>query len=212
MTSRQLRLALISATALGALAAGPAFADGPTLPSAPAPYKGTIGVTPAASSPPLYAPGPQAPRGAPNVLIVMTDDVGFAATSTFGGPIPTPTFDALAAQGLRYNRFHTTALCSPTRAALLTGRNHHAVGAGVIQELATGYPGYTSVIPKSAATVAEVLRLNGYATAQFGKNHNTPDWQTGPAGPFDNWPNGLGFDYFYGFNSGETDQWAPALV
>lgn len=206
-----LRLALVAAAASAAFAA-PALAEGPKLPAAPAPFKGTIGVTPATSSPPSYAPPVQAPRGAPNVLIVMTDDVGFGASSTFGGPIPTPTFDALAAQGLRYNRFHTTALCSPTRAALLTGRNHHAVGAGVIQELATGYPGYTSVIPKSAATIAEVLRLNGYATAQFGKNHNTPDWQTGPAGPFENWPNGLGFDYFYGFNGGETDQWAPALV
>lgn len=212
MTSSRLRLSLISAAALGALAAGPALAQGPALPAAPTSYKGTLGVTPALSSPPLYAPGPQAPRGAPNVLIVLTDDVGFGASSTFGGPIPTPTFDALAEQGLRYNRFHTTALCSPTRAALLTGRNHHSVGGGVIQELATGYPGYTSVIPRTAATIAEVLRLNGYATAQFGKNHNTPDWQTGPAGPFDNWPNGLGFDYFYGFNGGETDQWAPALV
>lgn len=206
------RRLLIATTALVTLLAAPVAAQGPILPQEPAPYRGTIGTTPAKSSPPLYAPAPRAPRGAPNVLVIMTDDVGFAATSTFGGPIPTPTFDALAAQGLRYNRFHTTALCSPTRAALLTGRNHHAVGAGVIQELATGYPGYHSVIPKTAATFAEVLRLNGYATAQFGKNHNTPDWQTGPAGPFDNWPNGLGFDYFYGFNSGETDQWAPALV
>jgi arylsulfatase len=206
------RRTLISATALGLVAAAPALAQGPTLPQAPEPYHGVIGMTPAKSSPPHYAPGPQAPRGAPNVLVILTDDVGFAATSTFGGPIPTPTFDAVAANGLRYNRFNTTALCSPSRAALLTGRNHHAVGAGVIQELATGYPGYNSVIPKTAATFAEVLRLNGYATAQFGKNHNTPDWQTGPAGPFDNWPNGLGFDYFYGFNGGETDQWAPALV
>jgi arylsulfatase len=188
------RRTLISATALATALVTPALGQGPILPQAPEPYHGTLGTTPAKSSPPLYAPAPRAPRGAPNVLVVMTDDVGFAASSTFGGPIPTPTFDAEAAQGLRYNRFHTTALCSPTRAALLTGRNHHAVGAGVIQELATGYPGYNSVIPKSAATFAEVLRLNGYATAQFGKNHNTPDWQTGPAGPYDNWPNGLGFD------------------
>ena len=206
------RRTLISATALATALASPALGQGPILPQAPVPYHGMLGTTPAKSSPPLYAPAPRAPQGAPNVLVVMTDDVGFAASSTFGGPIPTPTFDAEAAQGLRYNRFHTTALCSPTRAALLTGRNHHAVGAGVIQELATGYPGYNSVIPKSAATFAEVLRLNGYATAQFGKNHNTPDWQTGPAGPFDNWPNGLGFDYFYGFNAGESDQWSPALV
>lgn len=206
------RWALLSATALVSLVAVPALAQGPVLPMTPAPYKGVLGTTPAKSSPPHYSPGPQAPKGAPNVLIILTDDVGFAASSTFGGPIPTPTFDRLAANGLKYNRFHTTALCSPTRAALLTGRNHHAVGTGVIQELGTGYPGYSSVIPKSAATIAEVLRQNGYATAQFGKNHNVPDWQNNPAGPFDNWPNGLGFEYFYGFNSGETDQWAPALI
>lgn len=210
--SKPRRLALISATSLVTLAAAPSLAQGPVLPMTPAPYEGVLATTPAKSSPPRYSPGPQAPKGAPNVLIILTDDVGFAASSTFGGPIPTPTFDRLAANGLKYNRFHTTALCSPTRAALLTGRNHHSVGTGVIQELGTGYPGYTSVIPKSAATIAEVLRLNGYATAQFGKNHNTPDWQNNPSGPFDNWPNGLGFDYFYGFNSGEADQWAPALV
>ena len=156
--------------------------------------------------------GPVAPKGAPNVLLIMTDDVGFAASSTFGGPVPTPTFDALAANGLRYNQFHTTALCSPTRAALLTGRNSHSVGSGVITELATPQDGYSSVIPKSAATIGQVLRDNGYSTSWFGKNHNTPDWETGPSGPFDRWPTGLGFEYFYGFNAGDTDQWAPALV
>lgn len=153
-----------------------------------------------------------APKGAPNVLLIMTDDVGFGASSTFGGPIPTPTFDRLAAAGVRFNRFHTTALCSPTRAALLTGRNHHSVGSGSITELATGHPGYNSVIPASAATIGRVLRDNGYSTSWFGKNHNTPDWETGPAGPFERWPTGLGFEHFYGFNGGDTDQYAPALI
>ena len=145
--SKPRRFALMSATALSALLAAPALAQGPALPLAPPPYKGVLGTTPAKSSPPQYAPGPQAPKGAPNVLIILTDDVGFAAASTFGGPVATPTFDRLAANGLKYNRFHTTALCSPTRAALLTGRNHHSVGSGIIQELGTGYPGYTTVIP-----------------------------------------------------------------
>ena len=213
-TSRFALVASASAVAFMSvpLAAQAQAASGPVLPAPAAPYAGTLAHTPAKSSPPQYPAGPQPPRGAPNVLLIMTDDVGFGASSTFGGPIATPVYDALAAHGLKYNEFHTTALCSPSRAALLTGRNHHSVGTGVIQELATGYPGYTSVIPKSAATIAEVLRQNGYSTAQFGKNHNVPDWQNTPAGPFDNWPNGLGFEYFYGFNSGETDQWAPALV
>lgn len=168
--------------------------------------------TPPPSSLSAYPAQPTAPANAPNVLIIMTDDVGFAASSSFGGPIATPTFDALADRGLRYNRFHTTALCSPTRAALLTGRNHHAVNNGVISEIATGRPGYTGVIPDDAVTFGEVLKGNGYVTAFIGKNHNTPAWETGPSGPFDRWPNGFGFDYFFGFNGGETDQWAPALV
>jgi arylsulfatase A-like enzyme len=155
---------------------------------------------------------PTAPAGAPNVLLIMTDDVGFGSSSTFGGPILTPVFDALAASGLRYNAFHTTAMCSPTRAALLTGRNAHAVASGSITNVAVDEPGYTSVIPKSAATIGRVLRDNGYDTAFFGKNHNTPTWQTGPMGPFDNWPNGWGFDYFYGFNSAAEDQFRPALI
>src|SRR5262245_57412421 len=153
-----------------------------------------------------------APAGAPNVLLIMTDDVGFGASSTFGGPIPTPAFDALARAGLRYNCFHTTAMCSPTRAALLTGRNSHAVASGAITNLAVDEAGYTSVIPKSAATIGAVLRQNGYDTAFFGKNHNTPDWETGPMGPFERWPNALGFDYFYGFNGAATSQFAPSLV
>jgi arylsulfatase len=155
---------------------------------------------------------PQAPAGAPNVLLIMTDDVGFGAAGTFGGPVPTPTLDTLARAGLRYNAFHTTAMCSPTRAALLTGRNHHAVATGALTNLAMDEEGYTSVIPKSAGTIAQVLHENGYDTAWFGKNHNTPEWETGPTGPFDHWPNGMGFDYFYGFNAAVTDQFAPQLV
>jgi len=153
----------------------------------------------------------QAPKGAPNVLLILTDDVGYGAVSTFGGPIPTPTMDRLAKDGLRYNQFHTTALCSPTRAALLSGRNHHSVSTGVIMELATGFPGYNSLMPKSAGTFAEILKQNGYNTAWYGKNHNVPDWKTSQAGPFDLWPTGLGFEYFFGFIGGDTSQWNPAL-
>jgi arylsulfatase A-like enzyme len=153
----------------------------------------------------------RAPEGAPNVLLIMTDDTGFGAASTFGGPIPTPALDRVAKSGLRYNQFHTTALCSPTRAALLTGRNHHSVGMGNITELATGYPGYTSIIPKSAATIGNILVDNGYNTAWFGKHHLVPEWMQGPSGPFDQWAGGLGFEYFYGFLGGDTDQWHPAL-
>ena len=152
------------------------------------------------------------PKGAPNVLIVLIDDVGFGASSTFGGPCQTPTFDKLAAGGLRYTRFHTTALCSPTRQALLTGRNHHSVGMGAITEAATGAPGYSSVRPNSMAPLALTLTLNGYSTAQFGKCHEVPVWQTSPAGPFDAWPaRGGGFEYFYGFIGGEANQWYPTL-
>lgn len=154
----------------------------------------------------------KAPEKAPNVLLILTDDVGFGASSTFGGPIPSPTYDELATQGLRYNEFHTTAMCSPTRASLLTGRNHHAVGFGAIPEVATGHPGYHTVMPKTAATIGKVLSKNGYNTAWIGKNHLTPDWETGPTGPFDRWPNELGFEYFYGFHGGATNQWAPTLI
>lgn len=154
---------------------------------------------------------PAAPAGAPNVVVVLLDDVGFGATSTFGGPAQTPVLDKLAAEGLRYNQFHTTALSSPTRASLLTGRNHHQVGFGTITEAAQGYPGYNSVWPKSAASIPDILRRHGYSTAGFGKWHNTPTWESGPAGPFDHWPSGLGFEYYYGFQGGETSQWQPAL-
>jgi arylsulfatase len=154
----------------------------------------------------------QAPKDAPNILLILTDDVGFGASSPFGGPIPTPTFERLAKSGLRYTQFHTTALCSPTRAALLSGRNHHSASTGVIMELGSGYPGYNSLMPKSAGTFADVLKQNGYNTAWYGKNHNVPDWHSSQAGPFDLWPTGLGFEYFYGFIGGDTSQWAPALV
>jgi arylsulfatase len=151
------------------------------------------------------------PAGAPNVLIVMLDDVGFGASSAFGGPCRTPTAERLAGGGLKFNRFHTTALCSPTRAALLTGRNHHAVGMGGITEIATSAPGYTSIIPNTAAPLAQTLKLNGYSTAQFGKCHEVPVWETSPMGPFRQWPTGQGFEHFYGFIGGETNQYAPAI-
>jgi arylsulfatase A-like enzyme len=174
-------------------------------------YPGVVGTTPEDSGPPDFPQPVTPPAGAPNVLLILVDDAGFGQFGTFGGAVPTPAADKLAAEGLRYNRFHTTALCSPTRAALITGRNHHSVGFGVIAELASGYDGYTSIIPKSAATVAETLQFNGYSTAWFGKDHNVPDWEQSPAGPFDHWPTGMGFDYFYGFIGGEIDQYSPML-
>lgn len=187
-----------------------AAGKGDVLPRPDQPFTGKIGRTYADSTP--AAPKPvSAPKGAPNVLLVLTDDVGFGAASTFGGPIPTPNLDRLAEKGLKYNRFHTTAMCSPTRAALLTGRNHHAAGAGIVTDLAAGYPGYTGIIPKSTATIAEVLKQGGYNTAMFGKHHNVQPGATSPAGPFDQWPVGLGFEYFYGFVAAETDQFTPAL-
>ena len=151
------------------------------------------------------------PKGAPNVLLIMTDDQGYGVSGTFGGVIPTPSMDRIADAGLRYTQFHSTALCSPTRAALITGRNHHSVGFGVIGEMSTGFPGYDSVIGQESATVGEILKENGFATSWFGKNHNTPTYLYSVAGPFDQWPSGMGFDYFYGFMGGETDQWTPYL-
>ena len=151
------------------------------------------------------------PAGAPNVLVVLIDDAGFGASSAFGGPCATPNAERLAAGGLKFNRFHTTALCSPTRAALLSGRNHHTVGMGGITEIATSAPGYNSIRPNTCAPLAEILKLNGYSTAQFGKCHEVPVWQTSPMGPFDNWPTGSGFEYFYGFIGGEAHQYYPAL-
>jgi arylsulfatase A-like enzyme len=196
------------------LSISPALAqdvDRSVLPMPDPPFKGKIGLTPADSVKDFPKPV-TAPEGAPNVLIILTDDVGFGASSTFGGPIPTPTMDRIANAGLRFNNFHTTALCSPTRAALLTGRNHHSVATGVIMEAGVGYPGYNTVEPQSKRGLGDILKLNGYNTAWFGKNHNVPDWQTSQAGPFNLWPVGLGFEYFYGFVGGDTNQWAPALV
>ena len=165
---------------------------------------------PDTSFPPI--PQLRPPKGAPNVLIVLIDDAGFGSSSAFGGPCRTPVAESLAADGLRYNRFHTTALCSPTRQALLTGRNHHSAGMGGITEIATGAPGYCSVLPNSMSPLARTLRLNGYSTAQFGKCHEVPVWETSPVGPFDAWPTGGGgFEYFYGFIGGEANQWYPTL-
>jgi arylsulfatase len=182
----------------------------------PIPDREHVGVTtydakdPDTKFPPIEPLRP--PKGAPNVLIVLLDDVGFAASSAFGGVINTPTAERLAKGGLKFNRFHTTALCSPTRQAMLTGRNHHSVNMGGICEVATSAPGYTSVLPKDKATLAMTLKLNGYSTAQFGKCHEVPVWETSPMGPFDQWPNGGGgFEYFYGFIGGETNQFFPAI-
>lgn len=163
-------------------------------------------------SPAGFPVRPAAPEGAPNVIVIMTDDVGFASGSTFGGAIPTPTMDRLAATGLRYDNFHTNALCSPSRAALLTGRNAHAVGFGGVTDFGRGDDGYNTVIPKTAASVGQILKANGYDTAWFGKNHTIPNWENGPLGPYDHWASGMGFDYFYGFHGGLADQFSPPLV
>ena len=188
----------------------PTTIDGRQIPPPPAAFGGTINLD-ALNSTPYWQPTVVPPKGAPNILLIITDDVGFAAPSTFGGVIPTPTLDRIASMGLRYTQFHTTSLCSPTRAALITGRNHHSVGFGVIGEASTGYPGYNSIITKDKATIGRILEANGYATSWFGKNHNTPSFVTSQAGPFDQWPIGMGFEYFYGFNGGETNQWQPDL-
>jgi arylsulfatase A-like enzyme len=184
--------------------------DGKYLPPPPAPFGGTINLD-AKDSKPYWPPTVVPPKSAPNVLLIMTDDQGYGVSGTFGGVIPTPSMDRIANAGLRYTQFHSTALCSPTRAALITGRNHHSVGFGVITEMSTGYPGYDSIIGPESATIGTILKQNGYATSWFGKNHNTPSYQLSSAGPFDQWPNGMGFDHFYGFNGGETDQWTPFL-
>ena len=159
-----------------------------------------------------WAPRVVPPKQAPNILLIMTDDSGFGVPSTFGGVIPTPTMDRLAQTGLRYNNIHSTALCSPTRAALITGRNHHSAGFGVISEQATGFPGYNSIIGKDKATIGRILRENGYATSWFGKDHNTPAFEASAIGPFDQWPSGMGFEYFYGFVGGDANQWEPNLL
>ncbi|MDB5396617.1 MAG: sulfatase, partial [Rhodospirillales bacterium] len=197
--------------AAAVLVSGSAIAQS-ILPRPETPLQGFIGRTPAESAPAQWPKYPEAPKGAPNVIVIMTDDVGFGASSTFGGPIPTSAFDALAKSGLRYNGFHVTALCSPTRAALMTGRNNHDVGMALTEESVTGYEGYTGMIPKSAGTIAEILKQNGFNTAQFGKWHLTPYTEMGPTGPFTHWPVNMGFEYSYGFLSAETNQFAPALV
>lgn len=184
--------------------------DGKYLPPQPPKFGGQINLD-AATSTPYWPPQIVPPKGAPNILLIMTDDMGYGVSSTFGGVIPTPALDRIAQMGLRYTQFHSTALCSPSRAALITGRNHHSVGFGIISEQSTGYPGYDSIIGPESATIGTILRSNGYSTSWFGKDHNTPSYQYSAAGPFDQWPSGMGFDYFYGFLGGETDQWTPML-
>jgi len=193
--------------------AEPTTSEREVLPIPDRPYDGPVfedAKDPAATFPPIEPLRP--PASAPNVLIVLLDDAGFGCSSAFGGPCRTPTAERLAGEGLKFNRFHTTALCSPTRAALLSGRNHHSVGMGGITEIATSAPGYNSIRPNTCAPLAETLKLNGYATAQFGKCHEVPVWETSPLGPFDSWPSGGGgFEYFYGFIGGETNQYFPAV-
>src|SRR3984893_9848335 len=217
---------IFSAVTLAVLAAAPAMAqqttgvpgspsatttiDGKYLPPPPPKFGGVINLN-ARDSKPFWPAKVVPPKGAPNVLLIMTDDQGYGVSGTFGGVVPTPALDRIAKMGLRYTQFHSTALCSPTRAALITGRNHHSVGNGVITEIATGYPGYDSIIGPENATIAEILKQNGYATSWFGNEHNTPSYQYSTAGPFDQWPVGMGFEYFYGFMGGETDQWTPYL-
>jgi arylsulfatase A-like enzyme len=181
---------------------------GNVLPAPDLPFGGLVNLN-VNQSKPWWQPKIVPPKGAPNVLLILLDDCGYGAPGTFGGVIPTPTLDKLAANGLRYTNFHSTSLCSPTRAALITGRNHHSVGFGVISEVASGFPGYDSVIGKDSATIGRILLEHGYRTSWFGKNHNTPTYQTSQAGPFDQWPTGMGFEYFYGFLGGDANQWQP---
>jgi arylsulfatase len=206
--SRRVSAAVLIAVCV--LAAGSSVWAQGNLPRPDPPFNGQIGAN-RDQSVPDWPHKPQAPAGAPNVILILLDDVGFAATSVFGGPVHTPTLARLAASGLRYNRFHVNAMCSPTRAALLSGRNSHQMTFGNITELAAGYPGYTSEWPKDSSSVAEILKDNGYSTAAFGKWHNTPVWEVSSSGPFDRWPTGLGFEYFYGFLGAQTSQWEPAL-
>src|SRR5262245_31871122 len=217
MRAGRFLLALMTVVTVGcgtpqtpATSGGSPTASDEVLPKPAAAFQGVIGQT-YKDSKPDKIPIATAPAGAPNVLLILIDDAGFGGWGTFGGQVPTPNLDRLSKAGLRYTRFHTTALCSPTRAALLTGRNHHSAGTGVITELGDAYPGYSGQIPSSAGIVAETLRQNGYSTAWIGKNHNVPDWETSISGPFDRWPSRQGFDHFYGFVGGEANQWAPAL-
>lgn len=184
--------------------------DRSVLPLAEPKFEGVVGKT-YKESKEAWPKLPTPPAGAPDVVVILLDDVGFGQVSTFGGPVPTPQLDKLAAEGLRYTRFHTTAICGPSRAALITGRNHHNANSGFLAEWATGMPSYNNMMPPTTATVGAILRGNGYSTAWYGKNHNTPDWESSVAGPFDRWPTGMGFDYFYGFVGGETHQYYPVL-
>jgi len=202
----------VSAETTAVAAAEPVKGTPEILPTPDYHFTGKVGRTYLESDKPQFPQMTQAPKGAPNILLILLDDAGFGQFSTFGGGVPSPTMDKLASEGLRFNRFHTTALCSPTRAALITGRNHHSDAFAGITEIATGYDGYTCILPRSNGTVGEVLRQNGYATAWIGKNHNTPPSDTSPVGPFDRWANGLGFDYFYGFNAGDMNHWNPILL
>jgi arylsulfatase A-like enzyme len=207
----RIAIAFAVAAQLTGAAAADAEWDRSVLPRPPQAFQGVTKQTLEGSVAAFTQPV-KAPPDAPNILLVLIDDAGFGNPSTFGGPVATPTLDKLAAEGLRYNRFHVTALCSPTRAALLSGRNHHAVGFGSVSELGGGWPGYSTNWPKSAASIAQILQANGYNTAVIGKWHLTPDAQQGPAGPFDRWPNALGFDYFWGFLGGENSQFDPLLA
>ncbi len=204
-----LATAAVAQTEIGS-PGGTIVLDGSQLPPAPLPFGGTI-ADGALQSTPWWSPRVVPPADAPNVLLIITDDSGFGVPSTFGGVIPFDTMDSLAAEGLRYTGIHSTALCSPTRAALLTGRNHHSVGFGVISEQSTGFPGYNSIISEDKATIGRMLVDNGYNTSWFGKNHNVPAFEASQAGPFDRWPVGMGFQYFYGFVGGDANQWQPNL-
>src|SRR5512132_946110 len=226
MTTQQLTSMVLALFVGAVLAAAPAAAQQTTgvpgspeatttitseqLPPPPEKFGGKVERN-AAQSTPYWPPRVEPPKGAPNVLLIMTDDAGFGVPSTFGGVIPTPSLDRIAANGLRYTNFNSTALCSPTRAALITGRNHHSVGFGVVSEQATGFPGYDSIITRDKATIGRILKDNGYRTSWFGKDHNTPAFQASQDGPFDQWPIGMGFEYFYGFIGGDANQWQPNL-
>ena len=210
-TKRSSLTSLAIATTLSLGVSSNVIADGSNnLPKPPHEFSGVVGKT-YKDSVQDFPEVVKAPEDAPNIILVMLDDVGFGLPSTFGGLAKTPTMDSLAEEGVVFNRFHTTAQCSPTRAALLTGRNHHQTGNGSITELSQGFEGYNGILDDSTTTVAEILRQNGYGTAMFGKNHNTPSWEITPSGPFDRWPTGLGFEYYYGFMGGETSQWEPQI-
>ena len=212
MPTKLALLAFVSLCGFLAPVASGATDDGSVLPFPSTPSASKAGPTLQESVHKRRVEPDRLPKDAPNILIVLIDDVGYGVADTFGGPVHTPTLTRLANEGISYNRFHTTSICSPTRASLLTGRNHQRVGSGTIAERAVDWDGYVGIIPKTSATIAEVLRNYGYKTAAFGKWHNTPADQTAAMGPFTYWPTSYGFDYFYGFLAGETSQWEPRLV